>query len=159
VSIRKRLPIRFPIFVLGASAALLAAPAARSADPAWDRAKVTQIAEQLAKACDQLYVEYLKTPNEGQVGTGDALDSDELGMKLRRLQEQTRGLAGRLAGGKGQAETKDMVKDVGELADDIRVLLAETFTEQPLIERVDAARDVWRQLLPYYGMTPPPEKG
>jgi hypothetical protein len=32
------------------------------------------------------------------------------------------------------------------------------FVQSPLQARIDTARGFWRQLLPYYGIAPPPEK-
>ena len=157
------------VSLAAASAALLAlaaAPAARAADPAaapttpWDQAAVTSLAGELAKACVALYDEYYRMPGSsgGAIGTGQSEESYRLKQKLRRLQEQSQDLAGSLAAGSGRAETAPDMQDLGELARDIRVLLQRMYVQSPLQARIETARDVWRKLMPYYGMTPPPEK-
>jgi hypothetical protein len=50
-----------------------------------------------------------------------------------------------------------VVEDIGMLARDARVRLQRMFVQSPLQARIDTARGIWRQLLPYYGITPPPE--
>jgi hypothetical protein len=137
------------------------APAAEEAAPekAWDQAAVTALAGQLAKACVDLYDEYYKTPGSsgGAVGTGQAKDSYRLKHIFRRLEEQTQQLAGALAAGKGRDETTPAVEDIGMMARDARVRLQRMFVQSPLQARIDAARGLWRQLLPYYGIAPPAE--
>lgn len=146
--------------------ALAYSPAARAKEPAaapatpWDQAAVTSLAAELAKACVALYDEYYRTPGSsgGQIGGGQADDAFRLKHKLRRLEEQSQDLAGALAAGKGRAETAPDMEDIGMLARDIRELLSHMFVQSPLQARIDTAREVWRKLLPYYGLTPPPEK-
>ena len=142
--------------------ALLVAPATRSEDKpakdqppkAWDQAAVTSLAGQLAKASDALWVAVLNSPNLGQVGSGDGYDSQRLQYKTRRIREQSMALAGALAAGKGKAETFPEVEDLGELADDLQVIFERMFVEQQLKQKLVAARDIWRQLIPYYGIKP-----
>lgn len=155
-----------PLVALAVAAAFaFAASAARAqekaAEPAkaWDQAAVTSLAGQLAKASNDLYDEYYRTPGSsgGPVGSGTAKESYGLKHKLRRIEESTQQLAGALAAGKGRDETTPQVEDIGMLARDARVLLARMFVQSPLQARIDTARGIWRQLLPYYGITPPPD--
>ena len=44
------------------------------------------------------------------------------------------------------------------LARDARVELQRIYVQSPLQKRIDTARGIWRQLLPYYGIAPPPEQ-
>jgi hypothetical protein len=127
---------------------------------AWDQAAVTNLGGELAKACVALYDEYYRTPGSsgGQIGTGESEDALRLKQKLRRLQEQSQGLAGALASGKGRVETLPDMEDIGELARDIRVLLERMFIQSPLQARIDEARSVWLKLMPYYGIQPPPAR-
>jgi hypothetical protein len=127
---------------------------------AWDQAAVTTLAGQLAKECIELYDTYYKTPGSsgGQIGSGSANDAFKLKYKLRRLEEQSQDLAGALAAGKGREETTPAMEDLGELARDVRVLLSHMFVQSPLQARIDAARDTWLKLMPYYGIAPPPAK-
>ncbi len=146
---------------LGSSAARAADPVAAPAPTkAWDQATVTSLAGQLTKACVTLYDEYYRTPGSsgGQIGTGESQDALRLKQKLRRVQQQSQDLAGALAAGKGRGETLPDMEDIGELARDIRVLLQRMFILEPLQVRIDEARAAWIKLMPYYGITPPPEK-
>jgi len=149
-----------------AAALAIVSPPARAVEQApppttpWDQAAVTNLAGQLAKACASLYDEYYRTPGSsgGQIGTGQAEESYRLKYKLRRIEEQSQDLAGALAAGKGREETLPAMEDVGELARDARVLLTHMFIQSPLQVRIDAARDAWRKLTPYYGIAPPSEQ-
>lgn len=161
--------IRRTFLVTALGAIALGSLTARAADPlapgsapaaAWDQATVARLAAELAKSCVALYDEYYKTPGSGGglIGTGQAEDSFQLKYKLRRLEEQSQSLAGALAAGKGRAETTPYVEDLGELARDARVLLSRIYVQSPLQARIDAARDSWAKLAPYYGIAPPAEK-
>ena len=123
----------------------------------WDQAAVTDLAGQLAKACDAVWVSVLDNmPNLGQVGSGDAADTSRLQYKTRRIREQAMALEGALKAGQGRKETLPQVEDIGEQADDLRVILQRMFVQQPLPQKLAAARTIWWQLLPYYGIKPPP---
>ena len=149
-----------------AAALALASSSARAeekpAEPAkaWDQAAVTGLAGQLAKACDALYDEFYRATGAsgGSIGSGQARESYRLKYILRRIEESTNQLAGALSAGRGRDETTPEVEDIGILARDARVQLARMFVQSPLQARIDTARDLWRQLLPYYGLTPPPEQ-
>lgn len=156
-----------PWFAFAVAAALgMGSSAARgeekAAEPetAWDQAAVTALAGQLAKACNSLYDEYYKTPGSsgGTPGSGQNKQSHRLKHTLRRIEDSTKHLAGALAAGQGRDETTPQVEDIGMLARDARVQLTRMFVQSPLQARIETARGIWRQLLPYYGITPPPEQ-
>ena len=135
------------------------APAPRPSVPAkpWDQAAVAQLAAELAKDCTHLYDEWYREQGiDPKIGSGDEGERFRLEYKLRRIEEQTLSLSSQLAAGTGRAETTPSVEDIGELARDARVILSQMFVELPLSKRIDAARAVWAQLLPYYGIAPPP---
>ena len=143
---------------ISSSAARAEEKAARPAKP-WDQAAVTALAGQLAKACDALYDEYYRTPGSsgGPIGSGQSKQSYRLKHILRRIEESTQQLAGALAAGKGLDETEPQVEDIGMLARDARVQLQRMFVQSPLQARIDTARGIWLQLIPYYGVAPPPD--
>lgn len=125
---------------------------------AWDQAAVTGLAQQLAQAADQLYSAYFDMPGSaGQVGSGDAVDASRLENDLQVLQEMTHGLAGALKKGRNRVQTTPQFEDIGEKARDARVLAAFLFEESPVIDRAEAARKIWMQLQPYYGVPEPKE--
>ena len=121
----------------------------------WDQAAVSKLADDLAKACTHLYDEwYAEQGIDPKIGSGDEDERFRLGNKLRRIEEQTMALSAALAAGQGRAETTPSVEDVGELADDLRVILSQMYVENPLAKRIDAAKAIWLQLVPYYGIVP-----
>ncbi len=144
-----------------AALALLVAPLVASAQTQpkpWDQAAVAKLAADLAKACVGMYDEWYDEQGVGgqsQIGSGDSAENFGLQYKLRRIEEQTQSLAGALAAGKGKNQTTHQVEDIGELADDLREILQRMFIQIPLQQRVDAARAIWVQILPYYGIAPP----
>ena len=93
---------------------------------------------------------------QSELGSGDSVENYALRPKLRRIEEQAQSLAAALAAGKSRAETTDQVEDLGELSDDVRVLLERMFVLIPLQQRIAAARAIWVQMLPYYGFVAPP---
>jgi hypothetical protein len=142
-----------------AAAVLLAPLAAVAEAKAWDQAAVAKLAADLAKACIALYNEYYAEQGiDPKIGSGDAADSFRLRHKLQRLEEEAEGLAGALAGGKGRNETITRVENIGVLSRDLRVLLARMYVMAPLQQRVEAARAIWVQLLPYYGIAAPADE-
>jgi hypothetical protein len=132
-----------------------AAPISAPPKP-WDQAAVAKLASDLAKACTHLYDEFYSEQGiDPHIASGDEADRFRLKYKLQRIEEQAFSLSAALAAGKGRAETTPSVEDLGELSRDARELLSRMFVEIPLTKRIDAARAIWVQLLPYYGIVPP----
>lgn len=142
-----------------AAALLLAAPALAAGEKAWDQAAVAKLGAGLAKACIAVYDEfYAEQGLNAKLGSGDSADGFRLKHKLQRLEEESQGLAGALAAGKGRNATLPRVEEIGVLARDLRVLLARMFVMAPLQQRVAEARAIWVELLPYYGIAPPTDE-
>ena len=143
-----------------ALAVLLAPLPAAAEAKAWDQAAVEKLATELAKACVAIYDEfYAEQGINAKLGSGDSLDAYRLKQKLERLEEESQGLAGALAAGRGRERTVTRVDDIGVLSRDLRVLLARMYVMEPLQQRLDAARRIWLEILPYYGIAPPPDGG
>jgi hypothetical protein len=149
--------MRSIVGALGA-ALLLAAQGAAAETKAWDQAAVAKLGADLAKACVGLYNEYYAEQGiNPKFGSGDAADSFKMRYKLQRIEEVAEGLSGALAAGKGRDATTTRMEDLGVLSRDLKVLLARMYVMAPLEQRVDAAREIWLQMLPYYGIAPPPD--
>jgi hypothetical protein len=149
--------IRIPASAL--AALVLLAPETRGAEPrSWDQAAVAKLASDLAKACESLYEEYYneEAGTDSAVGSAEGGDVFKLRFKLERIHDDAIGLAGRLAAGQGREKTLPYVEHLGELVADLGVILPRVFVQLPLQQRLEAARAIWVQLLPYYGITPPP---
>jgi hypothetical protein len=150
-------------FAVAAALALASSSLAQRRSPPSRRRPETRRRDgsrrRLAKACERALRRVLLGDERARIDRGSqARESYRLKYILRRIEESTKQLAGALAAGKGRDETTPEVEDIGILARDARVQLARMFVQSPLQARIDTARDLWRQLLPYYGLTPPPEQ-
>lgn len=126
-------------------------PDTAPAQTAWDQAKVTGIAKELSLAGDAWW-QALRDEGDDQdfVGSGDSEIYDSMLRESRTLFEQSEGLAGNLAGGKGRAETLDMYKSIKEIVDDMLEDEERTFLEDPTIAAWKKYADLFAQLKPYY---------
>ncbi len=141
-----------------AAALLLVPPAVAAETKAWDQAAVAKLGAELAQACIALYNEYYAEQGiDPKIGSGDAADAFRVQYKLQRIEEVAEGLGGALAAGKGKDATAPRVEELGVLSRDLKVLIARMYVMSPLEQRIDAARAVWSKLIPYYGITPPPD--
>lgn len=115
----------------------------------WDQTRVTEIAQQLAKACDAWWLALREQP-EGQIGSGDAQDEFALVKKAQVLQEQSRALAAQLAGGKGHGETRNIYRSLKEIVDDTEVEARRAELDEPTLDKWAEVSDLLRQIAPYY---------
>jgi hypothetical protein len=144
--VRRLWVIGFAVIVACATA-----PDTAPAQTAWDQAKVTGIAQQLSTAGDAWW-QAVRDEGDDQdfVGSGDSQIYDEMQRESRALFEQSQGLAGNLAGGKGRAETLDMYKSLKEIVDDMKEDQERTFLEDPTIAAWKKYSDLFKQITPYY---------
>lgn len=141
------------------AALLFASPAAAADAKPWDQTAVAKLGAELAKACIALYDEFYDEQGlNAKIGSGDSEDDFRVRHKLQRLEEESQGLAGALAAGKGRNATIPRLEDIGELARDLRVLVVRMYVMQPLLQKLEAARSIWVAMLPYYGIAPPAEE-
>ena len=136
------------------SAALLTASAAAAQDVGrglaeWDQARVTAIAEELAKDIDALYQEFYNQP-PSTIGSGQANAFYRLKQLMRRVRTEGRHLAAALKDGKGHDETLPVYEHLMELVRDARVEVQRQFTSEQLLDKAAAAGDALRRLEPYY---------
>ena len=129
-------------------AAALAAPTA-----IWDQARVTGIAEKLAKAVDKLYDQEYKAPEtfapDAMVGGGA---NHEFMDTLRLLQHETRHLASSLKKAASAKATKGSVKRIKELNNDLTEYGRKIELLNPVLNQYAAFEDLINQLTPYYGL-------
>jgi hypothetical protein len=144
--VRRLWVIGFAVIVACATA-----PDTAPAQTAWDQAKVTAIAQELKVAGDGWW-QALRHEGDDQdfVGSGDSQVYDDMLRESRTLFEQSEGLAGNLAGGKGRAETLDMYKSIKEIVDDMIVDEERAFLEAPTIAAWKKYSDLFKQITPYY---------
>jgi hypothetical protein len=115
----------------------------------WDQARVTAIAEELAKNVDALYREFYNQP-PSTIGSGQANAFYRLKQLMRRVRTEGRHLAAALKDGKGHDETLPVYEHLMELVRDARVEVQRQFTSDQLLDKAAAAGDALRRLEPYY---------
>jgi hypothetical protein len=128
---------------------LSSAAAVRGQTPAWDQAKATELANQLAKTSSELYDTFYKQPVPS-VASGQSKAYHKLKDQVRRIRTEARVLAKRLGKGEGRAETQgnfDFLMQVVRAAEDNA---RKVYSTTPVREKADAARAVLTQLAAYY---------
>ena len=115
----------------------------------WDQGHVTEIAQQLAKACDAWLLAVREQPGE-QIGSGVAAEGFGLVQKAQLLHEQSRALAAHLAKGKGQDETRNLHRSLKETVDDTEVEAKREFLDETTLDAWAKVADLLRQIAPYY---------
>jgi hypothetical protein len=117
---------------------------------AWDQARTTQIARELAHSCDAFEQAVRDQPGMGVVGSGSA--EAGLGLKelSRALRDQSRALADHLADGKGHDQTLDEWRGLKEVSDSVEERADQTELDNPTLDAWATVADQMRQLAPYY---------
>jgi len=141
------------------SVVLLAALSA-SAEPAvaWDQAKVSELASELATATKELD----RAMRSGSTGERDTSRRDFYRLKetVRRIRDESSRLAALLEKGGGHDETLPVVEQLGVQVRDAREVLKRMFTTKSLMDRITPIRAVLDELAPYYDAKPlPPPLG
>lgn len=109
----------------------------------WDQARVTEIAQELAKACDAWWTALRDQPD-------DEMDEFGLAEKAQGLREQSRSLASHLAKGKGHDETRNLYRSLKEMADDTEVQAQRAMLDEPTLDAWAKVADPLRRIAPYY---------
>jgi hypothetical protein len=117
----------------------LSAPA--SSEPAaWDQARVTSIAQQLAQASTAWQAAVLRQPEAGM----------RMQENARTLFEQSTVLAAHLAKGKDRGETVHYYQGLREVADDTQEISSRAPLDEPSMDAWAKVADLMRQIAPYY---------
>ena len=129
-------------FRIGLLACLVAGlSAASAAEPAaWDQARVTAIAQQLAEAGTAWQAAVLRQPEAGP----------RMQQNARTLFEQSTVLAAHLAKGKDRSQTLDYYRGLEEVVDDTEELASRAPLDEPSMDAWAKVADGMRQLAPYY---------
>ena len=135
-------------FLAFALAAALAAPA-RAELAAWDQAKVTAIAKQLADASTNLYSTFYKQ-GPPQLASGQGSDYRALKQKVRRIQSEAKELADELGKGGGREDTLDIYDNLMELVRDARDDARRVFSTKDVQDAASKVRQLLNQISPYY---------
>jgi hypothetical protein len=135
-------------FLAFALAACLVSPA-RAELAAWDQAKVTALAGQLAEAASSLYTTFYKQ-GPPQLGSGQASDYRELKQQVRRIQSEAKELAGAVGKGEGREDTLDIYKNLMVIVRDARENAQRVFSTKDVQDQASKVRELLNQISPYY---------
>jgi hypothetical protein len=141
----QRITQRFVIACAVAFAAVSATPAAADL-AAWDQARVTSIAQDLATASEAWWQALRRQP----AFVGDAMDENSLLGKSRVLQEMSASLASHTKEGQGHDKTVDQYKSMKEIVDDTEVLAQQAALDEPTMDAWAKVADAMRRIAPYY---------
>ena len=121
---------------------------------AWDQARVSEIAQNLADAVDALYRQEYKSPSSGgmpsALGAGDA--HHEFMDTLRRVHQETRHLADELKEGAGHRATWGSIRHINMLNHDLQEFGKQVDLQNDVLNHYAKVEDLMRQLAPYYGL-------
>ncbi len=140
---------RIRLVALAAGFAALVAGAAAADLAAWDQARATSIAQELAKAAHAFEQEVRKMPPATAAG-GTSEASERLRKNSIQLNEQAKALSGHLSAGKGEKETANLYKGMKEVADDTADAARMTMVPEPTMDAWAKFMDELRQIAPYY---------
>jgi hypothetical protein len=114
---------------------------------AWDQAKVTALAKELAKASDDLYTAFYLQP---KMGIGERRDYYRLQQDVRHLKNDARGMAEALGKGVGRDETLPSYEDLMQTVRRAQDNAGRVFTTKDVQDKAAAARALLNQISPYY---------
>ena len=117
----------------------------------WDQAKVTALAEQLARQMVEVYdAVYHESAFDAQVGSGSAFEYSRLKDRTRVAKYEAQHLAGALKKGHGYADTVHSFDRLMEVIRDARVAARRTFMDEQTLAKIKAARKTLSDLAPFY---------
>lgn len=136
-----------------AFALVLAVPLAARAVEAWDQARATAFAQQLASATGELYDTFYRQPKPP--GTpSQARAYYRLKQEVRRIRTDARSLAKALERGEGRDETQDNFDFLMQVVRAAQDEASSVFTTQDVHRKADAARAALAELARFYTDAP-----
>lgn len=137
-----------------AVATLAFAASARAEVTPWDQAKVTELAQKLETAANDLN-ETLRRQPTPSVGSMQSRAFFRLRHSVRALRRESRSLARALQNGAGHDETLPAFTSMMQTVAAARDEAPRVFSSQELVQRADAAREILNQISPFYDATFP----
>ena len=136
-----------PLLVLTVS---LLAPSAKGELAAWDQAKVTTLAKDLATATDALYETFMQQPPPPNPGSTQSESYYRLEHRVWMLRTEARVLVKSLEDGDAREQTELTYEMLMSHARSARYEAQSVFVAKDVGERAAAVRGVLNQLGPYY---------
>jgi hypothetical protein len=128
---------------------VLLASSARGELAAWDQAKVTGLAKELATATDALHETFLQQPPPN-LGSMQSQSYHRLKQFVRLLHSEAGALVRSLEAGEGREQTAPMYETLMSLVRSARDEAGRVFVTKDVGERAAAVRRVLNRLGPYY---------
>ena len=146
------------VLVAMAGAAGAASPGSaehQDAQPAaaWDQAKVTGLASELASAVAGIR-DAARKESPMSIGSGQSRSWHRLLDDLRIIESEAKHLARALAAGEGHDETLPVIERIDVLRDSAVEEGRRVFLSGFVLKKIEVARAVVEKLRPYYGLPP-----
>lgn len=138
------------LLVVGALALVSSANAATEEPIAWDSERVTALVESLHRGVHGLRDEIRSTSRT--IGSTQSQAHFRLLDNLRLIERETRYLHNLLESGAGRDETRPVYARIGVLRRDCEEEMERLYLRSPALERIRRARDLVREIDPYYGV-------
>lgn len=147
-----------PAFLCVMALALAYAPPCRAQGVAWDQAKVTALAGELADEVAALQVQFRREPPV-HVASGQARARHRFRDSLRVLVTEARALASELQDGAGLEETAPIVRRAGVVIRDLREQGRRMSWKEPVVGHAKRAEELIAQIAPFYAGAASDEDG
>ena len=128
----------------------LLAPSARGELAAWDQAKVTRLAKDLATATDALYETFMQQPSPANAESTQSVSYHLLEHRVWMLRTEARLLVTSLEEGDAREQTELTYEMLMSHARSARYEAQSGFVSKDVGERAGAVRRALNQLGPYY---------
>jgi hypothetical protein len=148
--------LRILAALVAAGAVALPEAAGAAARLAWDQAKVTEIAQELPKAAEDLRGALRREPAPAAGGVGGRRYYWQLTDIVRRIERESQHLARALKSGQGHDQTLPVMENLAMLVRDAREKAQRIFRTESIVKAIEAGRAVLDRLTPYYDMEPLP---
>ena len=141
--------VRFVVTALLVGIAMPLGAAAQNGGIPWDQVRVTELAAQLHEGVKGLRDETRSLSKD--LGSGRAFAYYRLMDDLRLIERETRYLHSSLESGAGRDETRPTYRRIALLRRDCNEEMERQYVGGPSLVRISRAREIVRQLNPYYG--------
>ncbi len=120
--------------------------------PTWDQARVTAAAQSLAGSLDGLRDALRRQPDPSMVPGGGSRSRHRLRDRLRLMESESKQLALQLGEGRSRDETFPIFERIDLIRRDAVEQARRMFLQQPVAEKIDAARGPLEELSGFYGV-------
>ncbi len=120
--------------------------------PVWNQQKAAAAAASLASSLDGLRDALRRQPDSTMVPGGGSRSRHRLRDRLRLMESESKQLTQQLGDGRSRDETFPIFERINLIRRDAVEQAQRMFLQQPVIEKIDAARGPLEELAGYYGV-------